>query len=100
MLVMLRSLGWVACVVYSTIPLFWLMIHPRADRWQARAGSPYKVLVPAWLLMWLGVGALTGPWRNAALYSTGWSWAPAGILFFAGLLLYKLSRSGFSPTQL
>src|SRR5438034_863499 len=30
MLLVLRTLGWIACVVYSTIPLFWLMIHPRA----------------------------------------------------------------------
>ena len=31
----LRTLGWLACVVYSTIPLFWLMVHPRAHRWRA-----------------------------------------------------------------
>ena len=100
MLGLMRTLGWLACVVYSTIPLFWLMIHPRAQRWRARTGSPYRVLVPAWLLMWMGMGALTADWRNVALYSTPWSWIPAGILFGTGILLYKLSRTGFSPMQL
>lgn len=100
MLVVLRTVGWMACVVYSTVPLFWLMIHPRAQSWRARSGSPYLVLVPAWLGMWLGMGAVTAQWRNLALYSTPWSWIPAGILFGAGVLLYKLSGRGFSPLQL
>ena len=100
MLGLVRTLGWMVCVVYSTIPLFWLMIHPRAQRWRARTGSPYRVLVPAWLLMWVAMGAVTGHWRNGALYSTPWSWIPAGILLGTGILLYKLSRTGFSPMQL
>ncbi len=99
MLFVLRTVGWIACVVYSTVPLFWLMIHPRAQSWR-RSGSPYRVLVPAWILMWVGMGALTGHWRQVALYSTPWSWIPAGILFVVGLVLYKLSGNGFSPMQL
>jgi protein-S-isoprenylcysteine O-methyltransferase Ste14 len=58
------------------------------------------VLVPVWILMWVGVGALTAWWRRVVIYEAWWSWIPAGILLGAGLLLYKLSRSGFSPTQL
>jgi len=96
----LQTLGWLACVVYSTIPLFWLMIHPRAQSWRARSGSPYRVLVPAWIVTWIGIGAVTAHWRNLPLYSTPWSWIPAGILFGTGILLYKLSQTGFSPMQL
>jgi len=96
----LHTLGWLACVVYSTIPLFWLMIHPRAHRWRAHSASPYRVLVPAWIGMWLGIGAVTGYWRKLPLYSSPWSWIPAAILFATGILLYKLSQTGFSPMQL
>ena len=96
----LQTLGWLACVIYSTIPLFWLMIHPRAQSWRARSGSPYRVLVPAWIVMWLGIGALTVHWRTVTLYSTPWTWIPAAILFAVGILLYKLSQTGFSPLQL
>jgi len=81
MLLLLRMLGWVVCVVYSTIPLFWLMIHPRAHRWRKRAGSPYKVLVPVWIFMWVGVGALTAPWRRVVIYERWWSWRPALYLY-------------------
>lgn len=96
----LRTLGWLACVVYSTIPLFWLMIHPRAHRWRARESSPFRVLVPAWILMWIGMAALTGPWRNSALYSTPWSWLPAALLFTAGIMIYSSSGAHFSWRQL
>lgn len=96
----LRIVGWLACVVYSTIPLFWLMVHSRAHRWRARVHSPFRVLVPAWIAMWIGVGALTGPWRGVALYSTAWSWAPAGLLFAMGIFLYSRSGVHFSWTQL
>jgi protein-S-isoprenylcysteine O-methyltransferase Ste14 len=96
----LRTLGWLACVVYSTIPLFWLMVHPRAHRWRERQRSPFRVLVPAWIVMGIGVGALTGPWRNAVLYSTFLSWIPAALLFAAGIFLYSRSGAHFSWSQL
>lgn len=96
----LQTLGWLACVVYSTIPLFWLMIHPRAHRWRAHSGSPYRMLVPAWIVMWIGVGALTAPWRAATFYSTPWTWLPAGILFAAGVFIYSRVGAHFSWAQL
>ncbi len=96
----LRALGWLACVVYSTIPLFWLMVHPRAHRWRAREGSPFRVLIPAWIVMWIGIGALTGPWRTAALYSTPWSWLPAALLFATGIMIYSSSGAHFNWAQL
>lgn len=96
----LRPLGWLACVVYSTVPLFWLMVHPRAHRWREKERSPFRVLVPAWLTMWVGIGAVTGPWRRAALYSTGWSWIPAVFLFAIGIFLYARSGAHFSLAQL
>ena len=97
---LLRTLGWLACVVYSTIPLFWLMVHPRAHRWRAKKHSPFRVLVPAWLTMWVGIGALTGHWRNAVLYSTPWNWIPAVMLFAVGFYLYIRSGAHFSWAQL
>jgi protein-S-isoprenylcysteine O-methyltransferase Ste14 len=96
----LRTLGWLACVVYCTIPSFWLMVHPRAQRWRAREASPFRVLVPAWMVMWIGIGALTGPWRSVALYSTLWTWVPAVVLFAVGTFIYSHSGAHFSWAQL
>lgn len=95
-----RTLGWIACVVYSTIPSFWLMVHPRAHRWRARVRSPFRVLVPAWITMWVGIGALTAPWRKVNLYSSHWIWLPALLLFALGILVYSQAGVRFSWAQL
>jgi protein-S-isoprenylcysteine O-methyltransferase Ste14 len=96
----LRTLGWLACVVYSTIPSFWLMVHPRAHEWRRKERSPFRVLVPAWITMWIGIGALTGPWRNVAVYSTRWGWIPAVLLFGCGIFVYLHAGTHFSMAQL
>jgi len=96
----LRTLAWLACVFYSTIPSFWLVIHPRVDYWRSRKRSPYRVLVPIWLAMWIVVALLTSPWSGVALYVTLWPWFPAALLFTAGFRLYFLSGLHFSTHQL
>jgi protein-S-isoprenylcysteine O-methyltransferase Ste14 len=93
---LLRTLGWLACVVYSTIPSFRLMVHPRAHRWRARARSPFRVLVPAWLGMWFVVAALTAPWRGISFYASSWAWIPAALLFALGIFIYSLAGAHFS----
>jgi protein-S-isoprenylcysteine O-methyltransferase Ste14 len=97
---LLRTLGWLICVIYSTVPSFWLMVHPRADRWRARVRSPFRVLVPAWMTMWIGIAALTGPWRNIALYYKLWGWIPSCILFVTGFYVYAQAGAHFSWAQL
>ncbi len=96
----LRTLGWLACVVYSTIPSFWLMVHPRAHRWRKSERSPFRVLVPAWIVMWIGIGALTGPWRHVTIYSTPWTWIVSALLFATGVFIYSHSGTRFSWEQL
>jgi len=100
MLSVLRTAGWIVCVMYATIPLFWLMIHPRADYWRTRPGSPYGVLVPAWMGMWVGLGVLTAPWRSRALYGWAGSWMPAGLLLALGFWIYRQAGAHFSWAQL
>jgi protein-S-isoprenylcysteine O-methyltransferase Ste14 len=100
MLAWLRTIGWIACVVYATIPSFWLVIHPRADYWRSRSRSPYRLLLPMWMGMWVICGLVTSPWRHVQLYRASWSWIPAAIIFAAGLWIYKNSGAGFSIRQL
>jgi protein-S-isoprenylcysteine O-methyltransferase Ste14 len=100
MLTLLRTAGWIACVFYSTIPGFWLLIHPRAEYWRSRRRSPYRILLPFWMLMWAVVAAVTSPWRSVVLYTNHGSWIPAAVLFCAGVILYKVSRSEFSMAHL
>src|SRR5580700_10790390 len=87
----LTLLAWLACVVYSTIPCFWFLVHPRAEYWRSRRRSPYLVLLPAWAAMWVMAGLITRRWRQIGLYSSGWVWVPALLLFGLGLWLYSQS---------
>ena len=100
MLDLLRTVGWIACVIYSTIPAFWLLIHPRAEYWRSRRKSPYKILLPVWVAMWVAVAVLTAPWRRLLLYKSDLTWLPAAPLFCAGLILYTLSHQQFTLAQL
>jgi protein-S-isoprenylcysteine O-methyltransferase Ste14 len=95
-----QTLGWLACVIYGTIPSFWLAVHPRVDYWRSRQGSPYRLLVPLWVGMWLVLALITAPWRDLPLYQTTWTWIPAGFLLAAGLWIYRCSGAGFSAAQL
>jgi len=100
MLTPIRTIAWMVCVIYSTIPAFWLLIHPRVEFWRSRRQSPYQILLPIWLAMWAIVTAITARWRAVLLYENRWTWVPAGALFCAGLMLYKCAQNGFSLTQL
>jgi protein-S-isoprenylcysteine O-methyltransferase Ste14 len=100
----LQLIGWLACVVYSTIPAFWLMIHPFAERWRARhlsyQRSPYAVLLPVWVAMWIVAALVTQPWRDISFYRADWTWIAAILLFVSGLYLYSQSGKNFSAKQL
>jgi protein-S-isoprenylcysteine O-methyltransferase Ste14 len=100
MQLLLRMIGWIACVIYATIPSFWLLIHSQVDYWRSHSRSPYRVLVPTWIGMWIVLGAITSPWRHLSLYGATWTWIPASVLIGAGLWIYKSSGTHFSGAQL
>jgi protein-S-isoprenylcysteine O-methyltransferase Ste14 len=96
----LRTVAWILCVIYSTIPAFWLLIHPRAEYWRSRRGSPYKILLPIWIAMWALLATITASWRAVLLYENLWTWIPAAFLFCTGFILYRLSHHHFTLPQL
>ncbi len=100
MLRFLQTLAWLACVGYSTVPAFWLMVHPFAEFWRARKGNPYKFLVPMWIAMWLTFGMATAPFRHVHLYSIVWLWLLAAALLITGIVIYRRSGARFTWSQL
>lgn len=96
----LHLIAWIACVVYSTVPSFWLLIHPSARYWRTRTRSPYRILLPLWLTMWAVTAGVTWRWRGDELYSTNVSWAPAALFLCAGFWLYRRAGMQFSLKQL
>lgn len=99
MLHFLRTLGWLVCAAYSTIPGYWLVIHPRTDYWRAHR-SPFRMLLPLWAAMFALVLLVTLPFRGIVIYQSNWAWLPAVFLFGAGLWLYKNGSANFSLKQL
>jgi len=95
-----RSLGWLLSVVLSTIPAYWLLVHPRAEYWRKRRGGRFRILVPLWMAIWIAAVAITWPWRRVLLYHTPLSWLPALPFFAAGFYLYHRARARFSFAQL
>jgi protein-S-isoprenylcysteine O-methyltransferase Ste14 len=96
----LLLIPWLAGVVYSSIPLFWFAIHPFAGRWRRMQRSPYRLLLPIWLVIIIAIGWATWPWHSQQLYSTPWMWLPALLLFFFGLRTYRRIFSEFGGGKL
>src|ERR1700758_3215904 len=88
------------CVVYSTIPVFWLVIHTRIDYWRSRRQSPYSIIVPGWMAMWVVLALITFQWREVVLYRGWWRWAPGFGLIVLGFWLYRKSGAQFGKQQL
>ena len=95
---MLRTIGWVVGIVYSTIPSYWLLVHPHVEWWRRR-GAKLSRVGPLWLLLWVVMGAITWPWRQVALYSSGWTWIAGLPLIAAGFVVYRGARENFSTDQ-
>ncbi len=100
MLQFLATFAWLACIVYATIPAFWLGIHPFADFWRARRRNPFFLLVPLWIGLWVALGCVTAPWRHLRFYSAPAAWLPAAVLLAVGMWIYRRAGAGFSWSQL
>jgi protein-S-isoprenylcysteine O-methyltransferase Ste14 len=94
----LRTLGWIVCGIYATIPLFWLVIHPFADFWRGRYRAPLKVLVFVWIGLWAIAWTASSPWRNTLLFvphpyreAIGWGGYLMQALPFFAIPLWALS---------
>ncbi len=87
------TLAWILALIYCSIPSYWLVVHPFADKWRARKGRIFTPLGFAWLGFIILLGLITGRWRFITLYETRWSLLPGGILFAADIyLLRKIGR--------
>ena len=85
----LLLIPWAIGILYSSIPLFWLLIHPLAGRWRAMPRSPYRFLMPFWAATIGALGSGTWPWHSLQLYSIAWMWLPAALFFLIGLNIYR-----------
>ncbi len=88
-----------ACSVYCTIPLFWLVVHPFIDRWRKRGRRAFTLILPIWAVFIAAAFAIVWPYRSAHYYQNWWNWLPAAFLFWIGLSIYKQAFRGFHRSQ-
>jgi len=100
MVAFVRVAGWLFAIVLSTIPAYWLLVHPWAEHWRSRRGARFRILGPLWIVIWIAAGAITQPWRHVLLYDSAYTWLAAVPFFAAGLYLYHRGRARFSFAQL
>ena len=96
----LRTASWAIVVIYSTIPSWWILIHPFAARWRKMRRSPYRALVPIWIAMWIVAAALTWPWREVQLYSTPFAWIATLALLAISVPVYRRTGRSFGRPNL
>lgn len=96
----LLLIPWMIAVIYSSIPLFWFAIHPFAGRWRRMQRSPYRALLPLWMLMIFLLGPVTWPWHALRIYSTPWMWFAALPFLIHGLRVYRRIFSEFGAHKL
>jgi len=94
-----RTIAWLFGVIYASIPPYWLVVHPFADRWRAR-GAKLKHVGPLWFVMWLILGAASWPFRPNALYSSWLAWIPAAALLATAYSIYFHGLRDFTSNQI
>ena len=94
----LHTAAWVIAIIYATIPCYWLLVHPHIEFWRARKVR-LRTIGLMWKGLWVLAGAITWRWRLVTLYTTPWTWIPAGALIFAGFWIYSRARREFTLDQ-
>lgn len=92
-------LALLACSVYCTIPLFWLVVHPFIGRWRRRGRQAYAWVLPIWGAFIAAAFLVAWPFRFARFYANWWMWAPAALFFLLGFSIYSAAFRSFHHTQ-
>jgi protein-S-isoprenylcysteine O-methyltransferase Ste14 len=96
----LLLIPWMASVLYSSVPLFWFVVHPFAGSWRRMGRSPYRIVLPVWAALIFILSWIAWPGRAVPLYSSPWMWAPAAFLLAFGVSIYVRVSSSFSAHKL
>lgn len=96
----LLTAAWMIVIIYSTIPLWWLAIHPFAARWRKMRRSPYRALLPLWIAMWIIAVAVTWPWHEIQLYRTPFAWIATAALLAISIPIYRRTSRNFGRPNL
>ena len=89
----------IACAVYCTIPLFWLVVHPFIARWRRYGRRSYAWILPIWGAFITIAFLSAWPYVGVRLYDTWFGWPPAILLFASGFSIYSAAFKSFERHQ-
>ena len=89
----------IACAVYCTIPLFWLVVHPFIARWRRYGRRSYAWILPIWGAVIATAFLIVWPYRHVHLYDSWFGWVPAALLFALGFSIYSAGFKSFERNQ-
>src|SRR5271165_421630 len=95
----LDVLALLACSVYGTIPLFWIVVHPFAGHWRKAGRRAYFFILPAWAGVIALAFVMIWPFRLAHFYVSWFAWALAAMFFLLGFSIYSAAFRSFHHTQ-
>jgi protein-S-isoprenylcysteine O-methyltransferase Ste14 len=100
MLYVALTVAWLLGLIYSTIPAYWLLVHPFAHKWAARKGKTFPILGLIWLVLIMLAGVVTASWRFDTLYQTWWSLLSGGMLATLDVILLQKIGKDFGRDRL
>lgn len=90
-----RTLAWIVCAVYATIPAFWIVAHGLIDRWREShtrsrsMWSAYRLPLLSWMLFILLSLTATRHWLMKPPYFLKIiPWSLAAVFWTGGVLIY------------
>ena len=92
-------LALLVCSGYGTIPLFWILIHPFADKWRAYGRRAYLFILPIWGAIIATAFLVLWQFRFSHFYLTWLAWIPAAAFFVLGFSIYAAAFKRFDHIQ-
>ena len=98
-MLVLLAIAWLVGIIYATIPIFWLAIHPFTTFWRRRQRSPFRVLLPFWAVIIALALLATYPLFPQQVYRSWIGLVPAAILVALALKVYRSISKDFRREQ-
>ena len=91
----IQLLATLFVAIYSTLPTFWLVVHPWARRNRNAGKVPYVLALPVWALFACLAFSLAWHFHELLLYENWAAWIPGVAFILMGFAIYRRAFHDF-----